>query len=62
MHPRTTSDLLIESEPWNELLNGVLWLMEQFVGFSVLLFDKYVTDDAGGPVRLPALRERLERG
>lgn len=44
MHPRTLSDLVIHDEHWNNLRNGVSWLMEQFVGFFALSMKKYVSD------------------
>jgi hypothetical protein len=30
MHPKTTSDLEVTDDLWNEIHEGVTWLMEQF--------------------------------
>jgi hypothetical protein len=40
MHPKTIGDLAISDTFWNELRNGITWLMEQLFNFFSLLHEK----------------------
>ena len=42
MHPKTPSDLELDDVLWNQLYDGVVWLIEQLFNFFSLLREKYV--------------------
>jgi hypothetical protein len=42
MHPKTPSDLELADVLWNQLYDGVVWLIEQLFNFFSLLREKYV--------------------
>ena len=41
MHPKTPIDLEVPDDLWNEIRDGVTWLMEQFFNFLFLLQQKH---------------------
>jgi hypothetical protein len=41
MHPKTSGDLEVSDEIWNEMRDDIAWLMEQLFNFFSLLQEKY---------------------